>query len=482
MTTRFRRLRGTVLAASESTETSRHVQGDRRRSPTGRGGHLRPYLEDVGFRLAQEFRISRRIQYYWPGPASYRKNGLRRWRDRIQVILAPRHRENVLAWRFGKSVWDTHFTMRVMIFLGRYNGVSERRPAATVQLVAAPTRALSLDEFARKHGDWSDMDQPAYCFPYRFIACLQKSRGRRPAILTHSEAAAENDFLQLCKTHSAIGIWQRRTVLFRCLQRPEPPPTREEMRRVGHSDQQIVATEQRFARTAEIWLRLKGYVGWLLTDRQFHADRDRLAASWNGLDDAQRPSFPLQRSVRAEQLPPNSQRASDSLSEFQCDVDAFLDHWGLMSMVTWDLPKPQGPLIPVQMPKDAQAMPRHGLHIVLPVHYPLLGSDELLLEIQQQQIELARQHGLDTSLTGLPHHEVLGQMFELDHLERAVRSRYEARTRRAGFVGHLEDALADHLGVAVSHVKRLRKGISACKRGRRESVSWLRRRAGILTG
>ena len=39
----------------------------------------------------------------------------------------------------------------------------------------------------------------------------------------------------------------------------------------------------------------------------------------------------------------------------------------------------------------------------------------------------AKEAELDTSLAGLPHHEVYGQMLEVEHLERTIRSRSSAR-------------------------------------------------------
>ena len=147
-------------------------------------------------------------------------------------------------------------------------------------------------------------------------------------------------------------------------------------------------------------------------------------------------------------------------------------------MVTWDLPEPQGPLIPAPIRLDSPAMPMHGLHIVLPIHYPLLSSDELLFEIQRQQVRLARENGLDTSIAGLPHHDAFGKMLEVEHIERTIRSRYGDRSDEPGFVLAVEHAIATGLSIGIDHIKRLRKAISACKRGQRDRVSWLRCRVG----
>jgi hypothetical protein len=162
--------------------------------------------------------------------------------------------------------------------------------------------------------------------------------------------------------------------------------------------------------------------------------------------------------------------------QFQKDLGDFLDHWGLLCMATWDLPKPQLPLLPASIPNESAAIPKRGLHIVLPVHYPVIGNDELLFEIRRQQVSLARECGLDDSIAALAHHQVLGQMLEVDHIERIIRSRYEDRGRNTGLVQMIKHAIADALQIRVNHVERLRKAISACKRGKRDSVSWLRSR------
>lgn len=206
--------------------------------------------------------------------------------------------------------------------------------------------------------------------------------------------------------------------------------------------------------------------------------RNQLAEFWKRLSLGQRPAFPLQRAITLPTKPVGGRVADAGVAQFQHDLEDFLDRWGLMSMVTWDLPMPQGPLIPAPVRPDSPAMPKHGLHIVLPIHYPVRAGDELLFEIQRQQVELARENRLDTSIAGLPHHEAFGQMLEAEHIEQTIRSRYAERGKNPGFVLAVEHAIADVLGIGINHAKRLRKATSACKRGKRDSISWLRCRVG----
>ncbi|MEI8376275.1 MAG: hypothetical protein WCJ35_25935 [Planctomycetota bacterium] len=121
-------------------------------------------------------------------------------------------------------------------------------------------------------------------------------------------------------------------------------------------------------------------------------------------------------------------------------------------------------------------MPKNGLHIVLPIHYPLTGTDDLLREIRQQQVCLARELGVDTSMAGLAHYEAYGQMLKVHLLESAIRSRYRKPGRRKGFVTVMEAVMAETLHRSVDQIQRLRKAISACRAGKRLSVRWLRTR------
>jgi len=212
----------------------------------------------------------------------------------------------------------------------------------------------------------------------------------------------------------------------------------------------------------------------LITEPAFLHDRDELASRWRALPAAERP-YPIARSVQLPTLPLGARQAQPTVAKFQQDLNAFLDLWGLIRMVTWDLPEPQGPLLPAPFAADSPAMPKHGLHLVLPIHYPLTGTDDLLKQIRQQQVELARELGLDTSMAGLPHYEAYGQMLEVHLMELTIRSRY-GKPRRPGLVTVMEAAMAETLNRSVDQVQKLRKAISACRAGKRSSVRWLRTR------
>ena len=162
------------------------------------------------------------------------------------------------------------------------------------------------------------------------------------------------------------------------------------MRQSNLTQQQILAIEQGVERTSKMQARLKGYAGWLV----LIPDSERCKTNWHCggtlLERRRQASFPLKRSIKIPDLGQGMVKASEATANFQQDINGFLDHWGLIGMATWDLPEPQGPLIPALLPANAPAMPSHGLHIFLPIHFPLTGADSLLSEIQEEQVRLAK--------------------------------------------------------------------------------------------
>ena len=102
--------------------------------------------------------------------------------------------------------------------------------------------------------------------------------------------------------------------------------------------------------------RLKGYVGWLVTDPDFIQERDQLAAQWHALPEQSRP-YPIVRSLAVPEYPTGSRQAAESVAAFQDSLNAFLDRWGLMSMLTWDLPAAAGTTDPSTTPRRCPSDP-----------------------------------------------------------------------------------------------------------------------------
>lgn len=349
------------------------------------------------------------------------------------------------------------------------------QPAFTLA-VTGPVRSWSgdWDALQRQHPAWrmaSDTTAPLYCLPEAAIDLLGRSQGQASALL---DAAAERTFLDLCNAHHAVGCWHSRPVLFSFLTTVAPVPSADQMQALGWGPHEQLLIQRLTRESEETALRLKGYAGWLLTEPAFLEQTRQLAERWNALPEAQRPVFPLGRlSPLPASLFPLSPSAATSA--FQTDLRAMLDRWGLTQLATWDLPQPQGPLLPNPLPPGAPALPAHGVHLVLPLHYPLQGDDNLMRRVLEFQRQFARDQGLDESLAGLAHHRAYAEMFDLLHLERSIRSRAAGHAPR-GFVTRVEQALAAGLDISLDAVRQHRKAIAACRRGRRSQIRRLRPR------
>ena len=242
--------------------------------------------------------------------------------------------------------------------------------------------------FAIEHRTWLDRNpwDPLYCLPDGAIDRLRRPRLGTAAPLDEAAAAAERDLRTLCRRHHAVGFSGGRPIVYpylsvsRQLSFLETYPgrrwTKEERR----------AIEAYEAPGRSMNLRAKGYVGWLLTEPPFLEEIRALESLWRALPACDKPDFPLHRPALAllssPRIPPR--RASEATAGFATRLESFLDRWGLIGLASWDLPQPQGPLIPSHLPPGSPALPRHGLHIILPIHYALTGDDNLLDRIRSE--------------------------------------------------------------------------------------------------
>jgi hypothetical protein len=348
--------------------------------------------------------------------------------------------------------------------------------AVSVTFLSPPRDwAEGWQAFQQAHADWrlATESAPVYCLPLPAVERLALARATALPLLTADDACAERAFTELCRLHPAVGCWQGWPVAYGPLQSPPELP-KSLLQQQGWAPQQQLAARQLAAGSQERTQRLKGYAGWLLTEPAFVQQTQGLAGCWQTLPADERPRFPLGRSLT---LPGWDAALSPSpAAAFGLEVRGFLDRWGLTELATWDLPTPQGPLLPNPLPPGSPAVPAHGVHLVLPLHYPLQGGDDLLLQIFDFQRQAVRDLGLDESLAGLPHHKGYASLFDVLHLERAIRARLHSGRTARGVVTPLEEAIAAGLGISLAQVQKCRKAISACLRGRRSRVTWLRPR------
>ena len=184
-------------------------------------------------------------------------------------------------------------------------------------------------------------------------------------------------------------------------------------------------------RAGSTWERLKGYVGWLVTDPDFIGARNDLASQWYALQEESRP-YPISRSIRLPNQPPGYQPAPSSVATVQAAIDAFLDHWGLTQMLTWDLPGSPGADVARATsrgcPGDPQARTAPGPAAPLsPDRYGRPVAPDSATAGQP-----VHAMGLSPSMAGLPHFEVYGQMLEVDFLEETIRIAVRQATESAG--------------------------------------------------
>jgi hypothetical protein len=211
--------------------------------------------------------------------------------------------------------------------------------------------------------------------------------------------------------------------------------------------------------------RLRGYIGWLRTDPAFLEATVTLERQWRSLPEEQRPPIAHATGIPVPAPPPDTAPVPDAVARFLRDFRAACDRWSLIGFATWDLPRPQGPHLPCSLPTGSPLLPRGGLHLSLPTYYPLTHGDDLLRQVRREQKLQAQQAGLDPGVAGLRHHKTYSKMLDVLHTEGIVTTRYPADARRLDRIAPLIEAIAEHLGLSVDSIKRLRKRISARRRG-----------------
>jgi hypothetical protein len=200
---------------------------------------------------------------------------------------------------------------------------------------------------------------------------------------------------------------------------------------------------------------------------------ESLRADYSSLPLTDRPNFPLNSVVSVGDASNTRTEMPATTSEFARKLWQFLDLWGLRSLVTWDFPEPQEPLLPNLLP-EGPARPAHGIHLFIPIHYPMKGNDDLLGQVREYQRQKAIELGLPPGFGSISHHAQYAKIFQLIHLDLAVRSRFRDRPPR-GFVSALEAAATFCTGIeSQESVRRLWKWIRACRRGDRRTIPQLR--------
>jgi hypothetical protein len=215
---------------------------------------------------------------------------------------------------------------------------------------------LPWERFCERHPDHPALrNNTLYAIPEGLLRAIEQES---PDFLTATEKRFERDLAR----YGGVGFHCGRPIRFKLfgeMQRQpfNPAESRwrqridaaerridqsfeEYMTSLGRHQAEVVAhRQQRDEFRKRILERQRGYVGWLLTNPDFRAQRDGFFAQWMrrlrlasresgvSLDQGQRPSKTPRKTTR----------------DFWADAVQFLWRWGLEAMVTPDLPLPLDP-------------------------------------------------------------------------------------------------------------------------------------------
>jgi hypothetical protein len=327
----------------------------------------------------------------------------------------------------------------------------------------------ALAAFWKDHAAWAQAlqeNQPHYAIPAAAIQGPQLQR------VFGVKLEIEREFTRLCDANGIVGVWGTRTVAYHHLNRQPLQLDSTLLAACGWTAPQGATIQTGTGQSDIAHDRLLGVVGWLLTEPVFLNGVAQLQAEYEALPAGTRPNFPLGRVVCLDGSELSEAEFPAATSAFAVKLRQFLDRWGLIQVATWDLPDPQGPFLPNSLP-EGPARPVHGIHIFVPLHYPLQGDDDLLRRVRGFQRQQAATMGMPPGFGGISHHAQYAQMFRLIHLERTVRGRFQNRVPR-GIVSALEAAAHQYLSISEASIRRLGTWIRKCRRGKRASIKQLR--------
>lgn len=327
-----------------------------------------------------------------------------------------------------------------------------------------------LRELQARYAEWWQLrpgDTPVYAIP---ADALNNDRLRG---FLGMNLEAERAFSAFCATRLIVGTCGNSYIAYDLLTRssivlPEIP-NHPSLSSKLWTRAALLAVEKRSRRNAAAAERILGVAGWLSTEPTYLEELKQIRAIYSSLAENERPRFPLAKLVWGplEGQEPHEGKRDPGFGQ----IGGFLDRWGLDRLVTWDLPIPSGPLISNLLPLHSPANPLQGIHVTLPLHYPLQGDDAILEQIKNLQTRRASELGMPPGFGGISHASQYAQMFRLIFLELTICSRFPRVPR--GLVAAIERAASEYLGVEASSVSRLRAWVRACRDGRRHEIAKL---------
>jgi hypothetical protein len=338
----------------------------------------------------------------------------------------------------------------------------------------------SLQDLGAAHPDWvmgRARHDVIYALPEPAIHRLSFCGPERPALLDDRQAAAERDFAGLCRKMQAIGLAGGKFLQ----QTPFEPHCRVNLEGAFSSYGAGPMAELSAildGMSVEVAERQMAYIGWLLTEPMFLRERDHLRELWLQFPAGRRPSLPLRRPWKDWDVPTGRRDVPEPgdvpAQEFGVALVRLLHKWQLMYLATWDVPVPQGPLVPNLLPPSSPASPDGGVKLCLPTWYSARAADDLASQIRGVQEQAARDLGVDPTGSGLAHVQAYARMARIIHLEQAMRSRFDELSPPRGLVARIADAVADELLLGTEQVAKYRKAIARCIKGERSLVPMLK--------
>jgi hypothetical protein len=329
-------------------------------------------------------------------------------------------------------------------------------------------------EFGRRHSQWlaerlaeSDV---VYRVPQVVLDLLWTNLN-----LDAVNLAAEEAFDKLCLASKAVGVWSNRPIGYRWLLPATPTPFAksqlESLTALGWTREQVKKVPGLLPLMDDVSKRLQSVAGRRICNPEFLAERDQLRNAWNSLADGERPMLPLSRTRQLPAIPGGLEvidvkGESKALADFLIGFGEFCERWSLLGMATWDLPELGGLNWP-ELASTPQSSHARAVTFRSPVDFPVLDSDGLGAIARDQHVAAAKKVGVED----LKRWETYARLFEIDHWERVLRTRYAEGARPRDYVTFLEASIGKIIHRDVERVHKLRKQLRGLKSGRRNRLS-----------
>jgi len=239
-----------------------------------------------------------------------------------------------------------------------------------------------------------------------------------------------------CGDHTArVGYWGGQPIICFGLRRGAAPQlTYEQAQQLGTATAEAEFLEQRrkVERTIDLVEgALRGYCGWLMTNRQFVTEHDALFCTWHTM--IRKYGIPKIGMVATGpyQPPKHWHEMKGRAKKFVDAFEKFFLHWRLVRLSAPGLPEPIGPgLAPLAKTQILRRMRMGGPVHHLPDIFPIPSRDELrdaletarLLEIPEHLREWSDM--IRGANRGKKHIYTFGRRFELQHFWRVLHERH----------------------------------------------------------